>query len=232
MANVRYGGGVADIAGSIGGTKFSRGKAGSVMQARRKGTNPRAAAQQTVRANLSRLTAAWNSDLTEVQRTAWKDYADGTPLPNKLGDLAPVTGLAMFLRTNALRLLAGKTILEAAPATPGVAPIVAATVEKAADFANLELATAPAPYDDTDVDDVLLIYQSPTVNPGKAATASRWRFCAAVPGVNPGGLTLPLDVASQFTLATGTRTDVKIVHLAPDGKVSAPYVISDIPLAS
>lgn len=112
---------VAEARGSIGGTVFSRNRAGHIARQRVKPVNPASERQETIRASIQNLQNAWRSVVTAAQRLAWEHYADGTPLQNRLGGTNRLTGLNMFMRVNVIRLNIGTTYLTDAPTTPGSA---------------------------------------------------------------------------------------------------------------
>jgi hypothetical protein len=72
--------------------------------------------------------AYWTETLTPAQRQGWSDYATGTPLPDRFGELRNVGGRQMFLRTNVALLNIGGNIIPTAPGTPGVATPISPTL--------------------------------------------------------------------------------------------------------
>ena len=124
MALVLLGGGVTDIRGSIGGTTFSRSKAGNYARARMKPVNPVSTAQQFQRQILCRLTRHWNNPAMDTYRAGWTQYAGATTWTNALGQVITIPGISAYLRTNAYRLMSPGTILDAAPSTGGHAGAV------------------------------------------------------------------------------------------------------------
>jgi hypothetical protein len=108
------------IRGSVNGMTFSQNRYGAYARNRTVPVNPNTLAQQNARAGLANSSLAWKA-LTEPQRQAWNNYAAETPVPNRLGDMVTLSGIAMFNKTNAFQLFIGDPIIEAAPPTPGLA---------------------------------------------------------------------------------------------------------------
>ncbi len=80
-------------------------------------SNPRTASQTTVRANLSRVTAAWRG-LQESQRAAWTTAASGVNSASRLGQSGPLTGQQLFNKINCTLAQFGQQQVEAPPARP------------------------------------------------------------------------------------------------------------------
>ena len=115
MALVRFGAGITDARGSIGGTTLSRNRYGNYMRARITPVNPNSSAQQKVRNDMGSVVSLWFSTLSSVQRAAWGVYAAGINFTNKLGESITLTGFNHFVRTNIARKSNGMTIVTTAP---------------------------------------------------------------------------------------------------------------------
>ncbi len=83
MALVKYGGGIVQMSGSIGGDTFARNRYGNYVRARTKPVNPNTTLQQAVRASMSFLTNRWAQTLDAAQRTAWNPYAQNEAMQKK-----------------------------------------------------------------------------------------------------------------------------------------------------
>lgn len=225
MANVRLGGGVADIRGSIGGSTFSRSKAGATMRARVKGTTSRSSSLQARKASLSMLSSYWGTTLTQEQRDAWNLYASQTPMMNRLGQPMYITGMAAFIQTNGTIAPAGEAIRATAPATPGAAvtPAFAATIDS--ESAELSITAAPTGWDSSDPAAVLIWRVSPATPPGRSGVNKRLAYAGKVKGNNTPP-TFPLAIAMPYATAAGAVHTVECVQVDADGKVSAKSVIT------
>ena len=118
MAKVIYGGGVAGIQGKVGGSVHSRTRGGPSMRNKAKPNNPATPAQMAQRAQLSRLSQAWRQ-LTQEQREAWTNEAEGTVRKGVCGNIINLTGHQLFVRVNSLRESNGDATAASTP--PGMA---------------------------------------------------------------------------------------------------------------
>ena len=85
-------------------------------------SNPRTASQTTVRAILSRVTAAWRG-LQESQRAAWTAAASGVNSVSRLGQSGPLTGQQLFNKINCTLAKFGQDQVDAPPARPQYAAL-------------------------------------------------------------------------------------------------------------
>lgn len=118
MATIRFGGGVSEIRGSIGGTTFSRTRAGAIARSRTKPVNTPSAARAAVRTLFGTVSKLWR-DLTDSQRTNWNTTAVSWPQVNKMGETYTPSGQALFNKLNNSLSLAGQPTIDAI--TPPVA---------------------------------------------------------------------------------------------------------------
>lgn len=93
---VKFGGGIADGRGSIGGTTYSRNRYGSYARQRVTPVNPQTPAQIRARSTFQAAVTAWRR-LTDAQRAAWSNYAAQTPMQDQLGSTIYLTGLQAFM---------------------------------------------------------------------------------------------------------------------------------------
>lgn len=119
MAIIKLGSTVTGIRGSIGSVTYSAAKGGPYARAWGKGTNPRAAAQMSVRGNLGGLGAVWQG-MTAGDRAGWDAYAATNPEPtyNSLGEPVSLSGWGYFCRFNSRRLRRGDSVSTTVPAGP------------------------------------------------------------------------------------------------------------------
>lgn len=114
MAKVKFGGGVSDIRGSIGGTVFSRNSSGAYMREKVSPVNPNTPRQSVVRGRLTLLSKFWQT-LNSGLRIAWKNFANQHPVTNAFGAQVTLSGSLMFNRVNGVVLNLGGTILSTPP---------------------------------------------------------------------------------------------------------------------
>lgn len=119
MGSVRFGGGVVEIVGSIGGNTFARGPHGAYVRARVTPVNPNSTEQQIVRGLFSTAASAW-AGITQAERDAWELYASNTPTENKLGEQTFLSGYNWFCCCNSARCRASElSQVDAGPTTFG-----------------------------------------------------------------------------------------------------------------
>lgn len=131
MALVRFGGGVVQMSGSIGGDTFARNRSGNYSRARTKPTNPNTALQQKMRAALAFLTTRWGRDLSVARRAAWNLYGDNVAMKNRLGEVIKLTGFNHYIRSNSFRKAYGYALVDDGPIIfelPAKDPTYAVTV--------------------------------------------------------------------------------------------------------
>ncbi len=93
------------------------GRYGQISRALVIPTNPRTAAQMSVRAILTRVTARWRA-LQEAQRAAWTAAASGVNSTSRLGQSGPLTGQQLFNKINCTLAQFGQDQVDAPPARP------------------------------------------------------------------------------------------------------------------
>lgn len=107
-ATVKLGAIITDIAGSIGGTTFSRSNAGLTVRNKWLPSRSRTS-KQSNSSNLQRqLAKIWN-ELTGEQKAAWDTLAGSYTFHNKVGDEVPATGNIVFMNLNRYLLLTGNS---------------------------------------------------------------------------------------------------------------------------
>lgn len=112
------------IRGSINGTTFSQNRYGAYARNRTVLANPNTPNQALIRASLATAAQSWKV-LSDAQRLAWQTYAAATPVPNRVGDMVHLSGIAAYNKSNTLLLFLGKGQNTAAPTSPGLAEPVA-----------------------------------------------------------------------------------------------------------
>lgn len=103
MGLVKYGGGITQVSGAIGGDVHARNRFGNYIRPRTKPVNPRSERQEAVRADLSFLAEYWHQELSAAQRAAWEVYAAAVAMTNRLGETIYLTGFNHFMRSNCAR---------------------------------------------------------------------------------------------------------------------------------
>ena len=93
------------------------GAFGQISRALAIPANPRTPRQMAVRANLSRVAAAWRA-LQETQRAAWMAAATEVKSNSRLGQNGPLSGFLFFSKINCTLAQFGQEQVDAPPAQP------------------------------------------------------------------------------------------------------------------
>lgn len=223
MALVKYGGGIVQMSGSIGGTTFARNRFGNYARSRTTPVNPSSSFQSKMRLIMGFLVEFWNEELSDTERAQWATYAAAVSITNRLGDSVKCTAFNHFIRGNSLRLLLSHATIEAGPAVLTLPPTdptyaVAASVASqliSVTFDNtLDWAAA--------VDNFMICYQ------GRPQVATRnffkgpYRYTGFKEGaVSPP--TSPFTVTPAFPLVLGQRVWVAARILRADGRCTIRF---------
>jgi hypothetical protein len=116
MALVLFGNGITDARGSVGGSSFSRSKAGAITMRKPHGVNPRTKRQTQVRSTWSNLSQAWSVTLGGTDRAAWAAYAAANPVTNRFGNTTYLSGFGMFCSCNGTLIASGVAVQTLPPA--------------------------------------------------------------------------------------------------------------------
>lgn len=225
MALVRFGAGVIQMSGSIGGTTFARNRSGNYARARTTGVNPASALQEKIRAVIAYLTDRWLETVTQSQRDAWGNYASAVAMKNRLGETIKLSGFNHYLRSNASLLYADQSVVDAAPTTltiPDHDPTLSFTASETTQ--NLTVT-----FDNTlawanEVGGFMFLRMSRPQNPTRNFFAGPYLYAgpiegAASPPTSPETVTIPTPVVEGHRLWLSAR----IARV--DGRLSEPFVV-------
>lgn len=106
MARILFGGGVAQIRGSIGGTTYSKNANGAYARNRSQPANRNTLAQQGVRNIFGSIARRWK-ELTLSQQASFIDLAASYPYVNSVGLSSVLTGFQLFQKVNSQLALVG-----------------------------------------------------------------------------------------------------------------------------
>jgi len=223
VALIKFGGGVTDMRGSIGGSTFARNKGGNYARARMKPCNPRSTLQSARRARMGHLAKYWSNALTEQQRDDWRAYAAGTTWTNRLGDVIEINGLAAFLRVNALVLLYSSTVIAAAPLAMGHAGGVTLSFAAESDTSKLQLAEPGGAFSKSTDGHFLLLSMGLPTEAGRLSTPPGFRYLNHTAGNSVAPPSYPLEIASAYTMAAGQRVTVSAMFQDESYRISGPH---------
>lgn len=247
---LRFGNGVADGRGSIGGTTFSRNRYGSYARTRIVPVNPSTDRQRASRSAFRSAALAWKA-LTDAQRQSWVTYANNTPIIDRLGASVPLAPMQAFMKVyttvanyNSTLAAFGETF------TPIALPTMCLSTAgvQQDDFGQVSvLATVTPQKLEVDLDDdpawlgangnYGLLYvgrqTAPTVNFYKAP----WKLDFAPwigNSTSPGNPNNPVTLADQgLTMVLGSRIWLKLVRFSTlTTQYPAERIISAIVTAS
>ena len=232
MALVKFGGGILEMRGSVGGNTFSRNRYGNYVRSRTKPVDPKSTRQLAARNNIQALTQSWNASLTEAQRAAWALYAENVNVLNALGETISLSGYNMFIRSNAILLGAsqsevhdGPTVFELATSDPSFAVSISEATQNASvtfdntmDWANED-------------DAYMVIYQGQP----RQATRNFFNGNKRVLGVIEGNATTPPTSPATIAVDWPVVEDHKVAVygriVRADGRASEPFRV-DVDVAS
>lgn len=220
MALIRFAEG-QQRSGSIGATVYSHNRYGQYIRARSIPVNPQTERQVAARNRLRALASAWQNILTQTQRDAWDLYADNVPWVSGLSESIHLTGLNMYVRTNAIATAAGLARIDAAPTNFTLA-VAEQTLSATASEATQQLTIA---YDDTapwdnETGACEAFYMGSPQNSGITFFNGPWRNCGFVLGVTGVPVVSPFVATSQYPIADGQRLFVYSRVMRADGRLS------------
>ena len=221
---VRYGGGVLDASGSVGGQTHARNRFGPYVRARTKPVNPNTARQQAVRAAIANLADRWSQILTAAQRVAWNLYANSVVMKNRLGQDIHLTGFNHYIRSNSLLIQVGGTLVDDGPTVfelPTKDPTLAITASEGTQLVSVA-------FDDTmawlDLDEAYLhVKLGQPQNPQRYYFNGPWRYMDNIPGDSGTPPTTPATMAVPFVISELQRLWAEARIILPDGRVSEPF---------
>jgi len=223
MALVKFGAGVVQMSGSIGGTTFARNSSGNYARARTTPVNPQSTRQEKIRAVIAYLTDRWLETVTALQRAAWGDYALAVAMKNRLGESIHLSGFNHYIRSNAALLYGDYAVVDAAPvilALPDQDPTLAFTASEATQDLSIVFDDAAAWA--AEVGGYMFVRMSRPQNPTRNFFAGPYLFADALEGaVVP--LTSPHDVAAPTPIVEGHRLWIACRIVRADGRLSEVF---------
>lgn len=224
MANVKYGGGVVEMSGSIAGNVFARNRSGFYVRARTHPINPNTSNQQAVRGILTYLSARWSGTLTAAQRTAWNLYASSVAMKNKLGEVIYLSGYNHYLRSDCPRLQAGLPVVDAGPTIfelPEKDPTIVDTISEAAQQHSLAFDDALEWIDEDDA--ALLVLEGSPQNAQRNFFAGPYKYVSFIEGDSVTPPTTPDTFATEHVVVEGQRIWIQCRISRADGRLSEPF---------
>lgn len=220
MALIKFGGGVTQMSGSIGGTTYARNRFGNYSRSRTKPVNPQSAYQGSVRGIFAELAERWSATLTATMRTAWNAYGNAVAMKNRLGEVTYMTGFNHYLRSNSIRFRQFSTYADAGPTVLSL-PETDATLAVVCSVATQDLSVSF---------DVGLPWWADAgsrmiIEMGQPQLASRnffngpWKLAGPVAVGQPSPKSIPV----AYTVALGQKIWIYARILRADGRLSEPF---------
>ncbi len=224
MALAKYGAGIIQLSGSIGGNTFARNRYGNYVRARTVPTNPKTDRQNDVRAAVAFLADRWAATLTAVQRTAWNLYGASVNMKNRLGETVHMSGYNHYIRSNTIVKMKAGPVIDAGP-TVFELPAQDPTLAISASEDNQLLVFT---YDNTmawstESGAYLQCFQGAPQNAQRNFFAGPWRWIMGLPGIDPGGAAGSDATPAVFAIAALQRQWVYCRIQRADGRLSEPF---------
>lgn len=228
MALIKFGGGVTQASGSIGGTTYARNRFGNYSRSRTKPVNPSSTAQNLIRSSMAYLSQYWSANLTDEERGKWATYAAAVPGLNRLGESVYYTGLNQFLRSNIVRVMTGDAVIDAGPTTlslPEQDPSMSATFTTSTQKIGIT-------YDEdlpwaSEVGARMLIFQGQPQIATRNFFKGPWKYAGEIISTDSS----PKDLDAVFPIVTDQKIWVYGRIQRADGRLSNPFRFSGLAVA-
>ena len=135
MARILFGGGVAQIRGSIGGTTYSKIANGAYARNRSQPANRNTITQQGVRNIFGSIARRWK-ELTSSQQASFVDLSASYPYVNSVGLSSVLTGFQLFQKVNSQLALVGSpqiSMMQPPVYVPTIGDAIVNQITKASD---------------------------------------------------------------------------------------------------
>lgn len=231
MASIQFGGGVAQVRGSLNGTVFARNKNGAYARNRVKGTNPRSEAQVAQRVLFSSLSSAWR-DLTPAQRQTWIDGAEKFPYTNRVGEVSVLSGAQLFNKLNMALLSAGANRIDSCPTPAKLPDFKVLNVELIVLSGEVDTFAFTVPSGALPAGFRLQAFASVGVSAGRTTNSTRKRLIASVVGSGQTSIDLaPGYIATYSAPSVGSNVILELVMVNATTGQSLVVYSSAVPVA-
>jgi len=220
MALIKFGGGITEMRGSIGGNVFSRNRSGAIVRQRTTPVNPQTNRQSAARAIMASVAATWLGVLTAVQRTAWNLYAASVPATNKLGEVINLSGFNQYCKSSAASLNAGLPAIADGPTIftlPGEDATFAVAVSEATQLATITF-DEPGTWEAEDGGAMIIQVGQPQ-NPSIEFFNGPWRQTTPLLSDSGTPLTSPLTTPLPYAATEGQKIFIRARILRADGRL-------------
>lgn len=233
MALVKFGTGISQISGAVGGSVFARNRFANYVRTWRKPVDPQSPRQTAARLLIVFLAEQWReTPMTDAIRLAWETYADSVGWLNRIGEAVKLTGYNHFIRSNAARMAVEAALVTAAPTDLGL-PNADPTFVVAGSEGDEELSVT---FNNTlswagETGGYLSVEMGIPQNPTRNSFDGPWRNAGGIAGVTGTPPTSPQILTPPFTLVEGQKIWTRARIIRADARCStqwgsAPFVAS------
>jgi hypothetical protein len=218
------------VSGSIGGITYAHNAGGMYARGRATPTDPNTARQQNVRGYMSDLNVRWNNTLTQTQRDEWALYAANVTLLNAFGDPINVSGIAMYQRSNVLRLQFGLDPVDDGPPVFNLgtqAPPAFTGADEGDQMFNFDYPGSEPSWVSED-GSALVIFTGRPQNAGVTFYKGPFRSAVAILGDSTTPPTFPVEAPATYPITAGQRAFARVRLLRADGRVSPAQIVNGI----
>jgi len=192
MAKVKLGAIVTDISGKLGGHVFSKNRSGKYMRTKGVPTNPQTSAQMNIRGQFAAISSSW-SELTELQRTSWRNAVDQFATTDVFGDIKNPTGKALYQRLNQNLSVSEQPLIDSAPFATDV-PFLAITAAGGSLAAN----DLTVRYDGEGLGNKVLVFATEPLSQGTKFVKNKLRLIEVFAGADSDTLDIELSYTNKF----------------------------------
>jgi len=215
---------VSEISGKVGGVVFARNRSGLCVRNFSKPVNVNSTLQQVARASMADLVDRWAQTLTDVQREAWKLYADSVTVQNKVGDSINLTGQNMYVRSNAILLQNGLDLIDDGPSVfelPDQDTTLTASFSEATQKVSVAFDDSKAWANEDN--GYLFIYMGTPQNPQRNYFGGPWRYAGKIEGDDTTAPSSPAAIDVPFAVTQGQRIWIAARIMRADGRLSERF---------
>jgi hypothetical protein len=226
FANIKFGGGITAMSGSIGGQTFARNRFGYYSRPRTKPVNPNSSLQSAIRLYMKYYSERWHDTLNSTQRGAWASYAAAVATKNRLGESVYLTGYNWYIAVNIVRAQAQNSKCDNGPAHLTLVESDPGFLISASAATQLLSVTWTKGLPWTEIAaSIMCIFQ------GQPQVATRnffngpWKYAGLINGNCPD---TPKTIAASYTLVQGQKIWIygRISTGPLDARLSAPMIAS------
>lgn len=209
---------VSEIRNALGSQVFSRNQWGAFTRARtfphENPTDDRVTAQEAMQA----ASIAWQTTLTDSQRTAWNAFADAMRVRAKSPIRTTINGVALFVKLWVLAYWWSGNFLTDPPENLDTPLLSSANLTSDGALGQLLVTFSPTP---VPAGQLLMVYATPPVNAG-VTRPSRWYKPVTM---FPDGTTSPQNIWDAYLAAHGSPTPDKKIFT----RVKAAHEYNNFP---